>query len=417
MHVAVLGAGVIGTTTAWYLREAGYDVTVVERRGGPGEETSFANGGQISVSHAEPWASPGAPGQLLRWLFRSDAPLRFRPRLDPHQWAWALRFLSECRSRRYARNLETVVRLGLYSRQCLSDLRERTGIEYHQRREGILHFYTDPDVYAAAHGPAARMRALGCERDVIDVADAVAREPALGTLQPELRGATWTPGDESGDAHIFTRQLAGLAGAAGVRFLFNSRVMGLETEAGAVRRVRLNQAGAFTHLEADAVVVALGSFSAPLLRPQGINLPVYPARGYSVTVPVRDPEQAYTVSLIDDEYKLVYSRLGDELRVAGMAEIDGWRQDIDPARCRQILDRLAHCFPKAGHWDQARFWAGLRPATPSSVPFVGATPWPGLYLNTGHGTLGWTNACGSAALLSERIAGEMGPLDLDYHGR
>lgn len=417
MHVAVLGAGVIGTTTAWYLREAGHDVTVVERRGGPAEETSFANGGQISVSHAEPWASPGAPVQLLRWLFRPDAPLRFRPRLDPHQWAWGLRFLRECRRNRYARNLETVVRLGLHSRTCLADLRERTGIAYHQRREGILHFYTNRNVYAGAHEPAARMRALGCEREVIDVAEAVAREPALAQVQPELEGATWTPGDESGDAHVFTTGLAAIAEAQGVRFLFDTHVMGLETRGSAVTGVRLNQAGAFTSLAADAVVVALGSFSAPLLRPLGLNLPVYPARGYSVTVPVRDPECAYTVSLIDDEYKLVYSRLGDELRVAGMAEIDGWRQDIDPARCRQILDRLAHCFPGAGHWDQARFWAGLRPTTPSSVPFVGTTPWQGLYLNTGHGTLGWTNACGSAALLRDRLAGEAAGLELDYHGR
>lgn len=417
MHVAVLGAGVIGTTTAWYLREAGHDVTVIERQGGPAQETSFANGGQISVSHAEPWASPGAPTQLLRWLFRPAAPLRFRPRLDPHQWAWGVRFLRECGSPRYARNLETVVRLGLYSRACLAALRERTGIEYHQRREGILHFYTDPDVYAGAHEPAARMRALGCEREVIDVAEAVAREPALARLQPWLKGATWTPGDESGDARVFTNQLAAKAGAEGVRFLFDTHVMGFETRNKTVCGVRLNQSGAFTSLAADAVVVALGSFSAPLLRPLGLKLPVYPARGYSVTVPVRNPDHAYTVSLIDDEYKLVYSRLGDELRVAGMAEIDGWRQDVDPARCQQILDRAAHCFPGAGHWDQARFWAGLRPTTPSSVPFVGTTPWRGLYLNTGHGTLGWTNACGSAALLTDRIAGAEGLLRLDYHDR
>lgn len=415
MHVAVLGAGVIGTTTAWYLSEAGHDVTVIERRGGVAEETSFANGGQISVSHSEPWASPGAPAQLLRWLFRRDSPLRFRPRLDPHQWAWGLRFLGECRRSRYERNLEQVVRLGLYSRECLAGLRERTGIDYLQRREGILHFYTSADVYAGAHAPAARMRALGCEREVIGVAQAVAREPALSVLQPEMKGATWTPGDESGDAHRFTSELAAMAGARGVRFLFDTHVMGFETEGQAVRGVRLNRSGAFESLEADAVVVALGAFSAPLLRPLGINLPVYPARGYSVTVPVRDEESAYTVSLIDDEYKLVYSRLGDHLRVAGMAEIDGYRQDIDPARCRQVLDRVAYCFPKAGRWDQARFWAGLRPTTPSSVPFVGTTPWQGLYLNTGHGTLGWTNACGSAALLRDRMAGEPASLVQGYH--
>ena len=417
MHIVVLGAGVIGTTTAWYLREAGHEVTVLERRGGAAQETSFANGGQISVSHAEPWAGPGAPRQLARWLFAPQSPLRFQPRMDWDQWLWGLQFLRECSTSRYQRNLRQVVTLGLYSRACLQALRERTGIEYHKREEGILHFYTNRDVFHKAREPAQRMTELGCERRVIDPDEATRIEPALNGIRDRVQGATYTPGDESGDARLFTHRLAAMGAEAGVRFHYNTRIMGLETDRGRITGVRVNRDGAFDRVEGDAYVVALGSFSAPLLRPLGIRVPVYPARGYSLTVPVRDPDRAYTVSLIDDEYKLVYSRLGDDLRIAGMAEIGGYRQDLDRARCRQILARAAACFPDGGDWDRAQFWAGLRPATPSSVPCIGSTDWPNLWLNTGHGTLGWTHACGSAALLRDLVNGNEPAVRLESHGR
>mgnify|MGYP006288359557 CR=1 FL=1 len=417
MHIVVLGAGVIGTTTAWYLREAGHDVTVLERRGGPGQETSFANGGQISVSHAEPWAGPGAPRQLARWLFSRGSPLRFQPRMDWHQWLWGLQFLRECGLDRYRRNLRQVVELGLYSRGCLQSLRKRTGIEYHHREAGILHFYTNPRVFDKARAPAQRMTELGCERRIIDAADATRIEPALGCIGDRIEGATYTPGDESGDARVFTQRLAAMGEASGIRFCYNTRIMGLEHEGGRIAGVRVNRDGAFDRVSGDAYVVAIGSFSAPLLRPLGVRLPVYPARGYSVTVPVKQPEKAYSVSLIDDEYKLVYSRLGDTLRVAGMAEIGGYRQDLDHARCRQILERASACFPEGGDWGSAQFWAGLRPATPSSVPCIGGTTWPNLWLNTGHGTLGWTHACGSAAVLRDLVAGRDPEVRLDARGR
>lgn len=417
MHIVVLGAGVIGTTTAWYLRQAGHDVTVLERRGGAAQETSFANGGQISVSHAEPWAGPRAPRQLLRWLFAPESPLSFQPRMDWHQWRWGLQFLRECSATRYQRNLRQVVELGLYSRACLQSLRERTGIEYHHREEGILHFYTNGRVFAKAREPARRMTELGCERRIIDAREATRIEPALEGIGHRIQGATYTPGDESGDARLFTQRLAAMGEQAGVRFCYNTRIMGVENERGRIAGVRVNRDGAFGRIEGDAYVVALGSFSAPLLRPLGIRLPVYPARGYSLTVPVADPERAYSVSLIDDEYKLVYSRLGESLRIAGMAEIGGYRQDLDHARCRQILDRAAACFPGGGDWARAQFWAGLRPATPSSVPCIGGTAWPNLWLNTGHGTLGWTHACGSAAILRDLVAGKEPDVRLDSHGR
>lgn len=417
MHIVVLGAGVIGTTTAWYLREAGHEVTVLERRGGAAQETSFANGGQISVSHGEPWASPDAPFRLAHWLLSPQSPLRFQPRMDWHQWRWGLQFLRECTSRRYQENLRQVVELGLYSRQCLQALRAATGIEYDHREEGILHFYTNARLFDKARGPARRMSALGCERRIIDADDAVRIEPALNGFGRSIEGATYTPGDESGDARLFTQRLAAMAESAGVRFCFNTRVMGLEGEEGRIHGVRVNQDGAFGRIEGDAYVAALGSFSGPLLRPLGIGVPVYPARGYSLTAPVKDPEGAYTVSLIDDEYKLVYSRLGDSLRIAGMAEIGGYRQDLDHARCRQILDRASACFPEGGDWENAQFWAGLRPTTPSSVPCIGPTAWSNLWLNTGHGTLGWTHACGSAAILRDLLAGNEPGVRLDSNGR
>ena len=417
MHIVVLGAGVIGVTTAWYLREAGHDVTVLERRGGAAQETSFANGGQISVSHAEPWAGPGAPRQLARWLFAPQSPLRFHPRMDWRQWLWGVQFLRECRASRYQHNLRQVIELGLYSRSCLQSLRERTGIQYHQRKEGILHFYTNRRVFHQAREPALRMTDLGCERRIIDAGEATRIEPSLSGIGHRIQGATYTPGDESGDARLFTQRLAAMGEEAGIRFCYNTRIMGLESERGRIAGVRVNRDGAFDRIEGDAYVVALGSFSAPLLRPLGVRVPVYPARGYSLTVPVKDPESAYSVSLIDDEYKLVYSRLGETLRIAGMAEIGGYRQDLDHARCRQILDRAAACFPDGGDWERAQFWAGLRPATPSSVPCIGKTAWPNLWLNTGHGTLGWTHACGSAAVLQALMDGKEPRVRLDFHGR
>jgi len=262
--------------------------------------------------------------------------------MDWDQWLWGLQFLRECSTSRYQRNLRQVVTLGLYSRACLQALRERTGIEYHKREEGILHFYTNRDVFHKAREPAQRMTELGCERRVIDPDEATRIEPALNGIRDRVQGATYTPGDESGDARLFTQRLAAMGAEAGVRFHYNTRIMGLETDRGRITGVRVNRDGAFDRVEGDAYVVALGSFSAPLLRPLGIRVPVYPARGYSLTVPVRDPDRAYTVSLIDDEYKLVYSRLG---MTCGLP---AWRKSAVTVR---ILTAPA----------AARFWRGPPP--------------------------------------------------------
>ncbi len=419
MRVIVLGAGLLGTTSAYFLSQLGHDVTVVDRQATPGAETSFANGGQISVSHAEPWANPGAPLKLLKWLGREDAPLLFRLRPDLRQWLWGLSFLRECTPARTRHNIEQIVRLGTYSRDVLQQLRRDTGIAYDQRTQGILHFYTSQKEFDAALAPAEQMRELGCERQVIDADQAVRLEPALAHIRPQLAGATYTAEDESGDANRFTRELAGKAEAAGVRFLMGHTITALREVAGEIDHVEATDAeGRYQRLRADAYVLAMGSFSPLLAAPLGIRLPIYPAKGYSVTMPVKDASRAHQVSLTDDEFKLVFSRLtgpqGDRLRIAGTAELNGYDRDLSTVRCEAIVRRVEQLFPGAGDTAQAQFWSGLRPATPSNVPIIGASRVGRLFLNTGHGTLGWTHACGSGQSIARIVSGLAPEVDFAF---
>ncbi|TGN40142.1 D-amino acid dehydrogenase [Marinobacter confluentis] len=416
MHVIVLGAGVVGVTSAWYLRQKGYDVTVVERQRKAGTETSFANGGQISVSHAEPWAGPSAPMKVLKWMIRPDAPLLFRPRMDPAQWRWAASFLRECTSARAAYNIRQMVNLGTYSRSCLQTLRKDLGLNYDHLEKGILHFYTSQKEFDAAQEPARIMRELGCDRQVIDARRAVELEPALSPVRHRITGATYTGDDESGDARKFTQSLAKKAEEAGVRFLYGTDVVGLEKASGRILGVNVIHDGQHQTLRADNYVLSLGSYSAILARKIGVFLNIYPAKGYSITVPVKNEEAAYRVSLTDDEYKLVFSRLGDRIRVAGTAELNGYSRKLNLTRCRAIVRRTAELMPDAAHWDQAEFWAGLRPTTPSNVPYIGRSKFPNLFLNTGHGTLGWTHSCGSAAALADIVSGVRPDLDFAFTG-
>jgi len=416
MHVYVLGAGVVGTTTAWYLRQAGHEVTVIERRAGAGQETSFANGGQISVSHAEPWANPAAPLKVLQWLFRDDAPLLFRLRNDPAQWRWGLRFLMECTASRTRHNIIQILNLGTYSRSCLQALRQDTGLEYDHLEQGILHFYTDQKEFDGALEPARIMRDMGCDRQVIDAAEAVRLEPSLKHIESRIAGATYTSEDESGDARLFTQRLAALAEEQGVRFCYNTEVLGLDREGDRITGVRVIQDGYHQTLKGDSYVLSLGSYSPIIARPLGVKLNIYPAKGYSVTVPVDQEEQAFNVSLTDDEYKLVYSRLGDRLRIAGTAELSGYGRELNLKRCHAIVKRASDIFPQGGHWDQAEFWTGLRPATPSNVPCIGKTAISNFYLNTGHGTLGWTHSCGSGKAIADIIDGRQPELDFAFVG-
>jgi D-amino-acid dehydrogenase len=415
MRVIVLGAGLLGVTSAYYLQQQGHEVTVVDRQASPAAETSFANGGQISVSHAEPWANPGAPLKVLQWLAREDAPLLFRLRADRHQWLWGLRFLRECTPARTRRNIEQIVRLGTYSRDALQALRAATGIAYEQRMQGILHFYTSQKEFDAALAPTEQMRALGCDRRVISADEAVQIEPALRHMRPQLAGATFTGADESGDANRFARELARLCQESGVRFLMSHTITALRETAGRIDHVEATDGeGRFQHLRADAYVLALGSLSPLLARPLGIRLPVYPAKGYSVTMPVNDETMAHQVSLTDDEYKLVFSRLGDRLRIAGTAELNGYDRDLNLVRCAAIVRRVEQLFPGAGDTSQAQFWTGLRPATPSNVPIIGVSRVPNLYLNTGHGTLGWTHACGSGKAIARIVSSLKPEIDFDF---
>ena len=414
MKIIVLGAGVIGTASAWYLSRAGHEVHLVDRRDGPGLETSFANGGQVSVCHAEPWANPGAPLRIARWLAREDAPLLFRLRADPAQWSWGLRFLYECFAWRTRENVPQILAMAFHGRRKLQELRAETGIEYEQSTRGILHYYTDRAEYAAACKAAALMRRHGLDRTPRTADEAVALEPALAACASRIVGATYTPSDESGDAYLFTARLAELAQARGVRLRMGHEIRGLRATRDGVSGVVVAGAEGEETLAGDAYVVALGAWSPLLTRPLGLHLPVYPAKGYSATLAVADPAKAPSVSLTDDEAKIVISRLGDRLRVAGTAELSGWSTDLNPVRCEALVKRISALFPEACHWDRPEYWAGLRPSTPSNVPLVGPTRIPRLWLNTGHGTLGWTMACGSGAALADLMSGRDPGIDFAF---
>jgi D-amino-acid dehydrogenase len=417
MKIIVLGAGLLGVTSAYFLRQQGHDVTVVDRQASPAAETSFANGGQISVSHAEPWANPGAPLKVLKWLGKEDAPLLFRIRADMRQWLWGLQFLRECTPARTRHNIEQIVRLGTYSRDTLQQLRRDIGIAYDERTQGILHFYTSEKEFDGAEGPAAQMRALGCDRRVISADEAVKLEPALRHIRPQLAGATYTAEDESGDANRFARELVKRCEADGVQFLLSHTVTALRESGGKIDHVEATDSeGRFQRLRADAYVLAMGSLSPLYAQPLGIHLPIYPAKGYSVTMPVKDASMAHQVSLTDDEYKLVFSRLGDRLRIAGTAELNGYDRDLNRVRCEAIVKRVEQLFPGAGDAEQAQFWTGLRPATPSNVPIIGRSKLPNLFLNTGHGTLGWTHSCGSGKSIARIVSGLKPEVDFAFSG-
>ena len=417
MHVVVLGAGLLGVTSAYFLRQQGHEVTVIDRQATPAAETSFANGGQISVSHAEPWANPSAPLKVLQWLGKEDAPLLFRLRADMRQWLWGLQFLRECTPARTRHNIAQIVRLGTYSRDTLQQLRRERGIAYDERTQGILHFYTSQKEFDSAEAPAAQMRELGCDRRVISADEAVRLEPALRHIRPQLAGATYTAEDESGDANRFARELVRRCEEDGVQFLMSHTVTALREAGGAIDHVEATDpSGRFQRIRADAYVLAMGSLSPLLAQPLGIALPIYPAKGYSVTMPVKDASMAHQVSLTDDEYKLVFSRLGDRLRIAGTAEFNGYDRDLNRVRCEAIVHRVEQLFPGAGDTSQAQFWTGLRPATPSNVPVIGRSKLRNLFLNTGHGTLGWTHACGSGKSIARIVSGLKPEVDFAFAG-
>lgn len=411
MKVLVLGAGVVGVTTAWYLAKSGIEVEVVDRREAAGLETSFANGGQISVSHNEPWAHPAVLKKALSWLGQEDAPLLLRwRRADPYLWSWIARFLLNCNYPAARLNSDRIVRVALYSRSCLQALRREIPLDYDLQTKGILHFFRDAREFDQASSGLEATQRLGLARRRVTAAEVLELEPALAAMGPSLLGGIYTPDDESGDAYKFTQALAAQAAEKGVSFRYGCRILNLEWDKGRVSGIATSQG----RLRADAYVLAAGSWSPLLARQIGLGLPVYPAKGYSATLPITQSDLAPTVSLIDEEYKVVYSRLGGRLRAAGTAELAGWDLSLSPVRSRNIVERAKALFPGAADYEKAELWAGLRPVTPDSVPILGATRIPNFYLNTGHGTLGWTMACGAGKAVADIVCGR--PADIDMTG-
>ncbi|RRN63531.1 D-amino acid dehydrogenase [Caulobacter sp. 602-1] len=400
MKVAVLGSGVVGVTTAYYLAQAGHEVTVIDRQAGPALETSFGNAGEISPGYASPWAAPGIPQKAVKWLLMKHAPLILRPQLDGEMLAWLLSMLGNCTARRYALNKGRMVRLAEYSRDRLIDLRAATGIAYDERQQGTLQLFRTQYQLDGIGKDIEVLRAGRVPFEVLDRAGCIAAEPGLAHADEDFVGGLRLPNDETGDCFKFTNALAKLAEGQGVRFQFDTVVEAIETDGRDITAVRTFR-GPIT---ADAYVVAMGSFSARLVRPLGLRLPVYPVKGYSITAPIIDADRAPVSTLLDETYKVAITRLGDRIRVGGMAEISGYNNDL-PERRRATLGRsVGSLFPGAGDLEAATFWSGLRPMTPDSTPVIGPTKIGNLYLNTGHGTLGWTMACGSAQVLSDIIS-------------
>lgn len=419
MKVIVLGAGIVGTASAWFLNKAGHEVTVIDRQPAVAQETSFANGCQISVSHAEPWANPSAPLKILQWLGKEDAPLLFRFRPEWLQWRWGLAFLKQCTHKNTTNNIRQIIAIAEYSRLVLQSVRKETQLDYDALTKGILHFYTDEKEFQQSLNAAQLMRELGCPRQSISTAEVTGIEPALRSIQEKIVGGDYTATDESGDVHKFTQGLASLAKQKGVNFQFNSLITKLIKEGvGNSARITgveiIDAAGNHQVLHADAFVIAMGSFSVSLAKQVGIDLLIYPGKGYSATYSVVRDAHAPSVSLTDDGHKLVISRLGDRLRVAGTCEINGYARDLNPTRCDAITRRTRELFPDACDYDHPIYWSGLRPLTPSNVPYIGKTRYSNLFLNTGHGTLGWTMGCGSGKAIADIISGTEPELDFAF---
>nr|WP_019367311.1 D-amino acid dehydrogenase [Pseudomonas luteola] len=399
MRVLVLGSGVIGTVSAYYLARAGFEVVVVDRQEGPALETSFANAGQVSPGYASPWAAPGVPLKAIKWLVTQHAPLAIRPTGDIHQYLWMAQMLRNCTAERYAINKERMVRLSEYSRDCLDELRAETGIAYEGRQLGTTQvFRTQQQVDAAAKDIAVLERS-GVPYELLD-RDGIARaEPALAHVKDKLAGALRLPNDQTGDCFLFTNRLAELARQLGVEFRFGQKIERLEAVGDRLNGVWIDG----QLITADHYVLALGSYSPQLLAPIGIKAPVYPLKGYSLTVPITNGDMAPTSTILDETYKVALTRFHNRIRVGGMAEISGYDLSLNPRR-RETLEMIVNdLYPQGGDLQAATFWTGLRPTTPDGTPIVGATRYRNLFLNTGHGTLGWTMACGSGRFLADVI--------------
>ncbi|QJE02007.1 D-amino acid dehydrogenase [Massilia forsythiae] len=407
-RVLVLGSGVVGVTTAYYLARAGHEVTVIDRQPGPALETSFANAGQISPGYASPWAAPGIPLKAFKWLFQRHAPLAIRPDGSLFQLQWMWEMYRNCSADRYAVNKERMVRLAEYSRDCIRRLRQETGIGYEGRQQGTLQLFRTRQQFDGAAKDIEVLKEAGVPFELLASEQLARAEPALAHVRDKLVGGLRLPNDETGDCQLFTSRLAQMARELGVRFEFDTTIRKLDLRGGEVVGVQTDK-GTFS---ADRYVLALGSHSRLLLRDQ-FKVPVYPLKGYSITVPIVDAARAPVSTILDETYKIAVTRFDDRIRVGGMAEIAGYSKALNPAR-RETLELVVNdLFPGAGDVAQAKFWTGLRPMTPDSTPIVGATPLRNLFLNTGHGTLGWTMACGSASVIADLVGGRLPAIPAD----
>jgi D-amino-acid dehydrogenase len=408
MRVIVLGSGVVGVSTAYYLARSGHDVTVIDRQPGAALETSFANAGQISPGYASPWAAPGIPLKAFKWLFQRHAPLAIRPDGSLFQLQWMWEMFRNCDADRYAVNKERMVRLAEYSRDCIRELRNDIGIDYEGRQQGTLQLFRTQAQFDGAAKDIEVLRQAGVPFEVLSREQLAKAEPALGSVRDKLVGGLRLPNDETGDCQMFTTRLAELAKGIGVRFEFGVDIHAIESQGDQITGVRTDK-GTFT---ADRYVVALGSYSRLLLR-QFFRVPVYPLKGYSITVPITDAAQAPVSTILDETYKIAITRFENRIRVGGMAEIAGYSKELNPRRRETLEMVVTDLFPGGGDVSKASFWTGLRPMTPDSTPIVGATPLRNLFLNTGHGTLGWTMACGSASVIADLVSGKVPAIHTD----
>jgi D-amino-acid dehydrogenase len=408
MKVLVLGGGVIGVSSAYFLAKAGHEVELVDRQSGPALETSFANAGEVSPGYSAPWAGPGVPIKAIKWMLMQHSPLVIWPLLDPAMWRWGAMMLANCTERAYALNKSRMVPIAEYSRDVLKALRAETGIGYDDRAQGTLQLFRTQKQLDGIGGDVEVLKQYGVPFEVLDREGFCKVEPALRLTQEKFVGALRLPNDETGDCFKFTNRLAEMAAALGVQFRWNTRIEGLQVGGGRITGVHTD-AGV---LKADKVVLALGSYSPQLLEPVGIRIPVYPVKGYSITVPITDAQYAPESTIMDETHKVAVTRLGDRIRVGGTAELAGYSLNLREPRRGTLNHVVTDLFPKGGDVSKATFWCGLRPMTPDGTPIIGPTPVQDLLLATGHGTLGWTMACGTGRVIADMVSGRQPEIDV-----
>lgn len=409
MHVLILGSGVIGTTMAYYLARAGHEVTVVDRQPGPALETSFANAGEVSPGYSAPWAGPGVPLKAIKWMLMHHSPLVIKPMLDPKMWRWGASMLRNCTEARYRLNKSRMVRVAEYSRDCMRELRAETGIQYDERSQGTLQLFRTQKQLDDTAKDISILKEYGVPFQVLDQAGYLEYEPALAAVKEKFVGALRLPGDETGDCFKFTQNLARMAEALGVKFRFGTTIEGLDCSGDQISGVRTD-AGVLT---ADKYILALGSYSPMLLKPLGIDIPVYPVKGYSITVPITDASMAPESTIMDETHKVAVTRLGDRIRVGGTAQLSGYDLELVEDRRKTLEFVVTDLFPRGGDVSKAEFWTGLRPMTPDGTPIIGATRYRNLYLSTGHGTLGWTMAAGTGRVMADILSGRKPDIQID----